>query len=122
MREREAIQRYPALVRAMAAHQGIVQSDGAGVSELKAHMSIQGWHASSRIRDDELQNIQQPTMFILGDNDPFGGPDDVRDGVDLIPNARLETMDSGHAVFFEYPERCAQLVREMRDPHTLDDE
>lgn len=116
VREREAIQRYPALVRAMAAHQDILQLDGAGVSELKAHFSILGWHASSRIRDQELQNLQQPTLIIWGDNDPFGAPDDVRNSIDLIPNIRFETMDSGHAVFLEHPERCAQFIREARAP------
>ena len=118
--EREAIQRYPSLIRAMAAHQNLLQSGGAGMSELKAHFSIWGWHASSRIRDDELQKIQQPTLLILGNNDPLGGPDDVRAGVELIPDARLETMDSGHAVFLEYPERCAQLIRETRDQDPTD--
>ena len=120
--EREAIQRYPALVRAMAAHQGILQSDGAGVSELKAHFSVRGYHSSSRIREEELRNLHQPTLIILGDNDPFRGPDDVRKGVDLIPDVRLETTDSGHAPFFAYPERCAQLIQEARDPGTIDDE
>ena len=118
--EREAIQRYPALVRAMAAHQGILESDGAGVSELKAHFSILGWHASSRIRDRELQNLQHPTLIIWGDNDPFGAPDDVRESVNLIPDVRFETLDSGHAVFLGHPERCAQLIREARDRDTID--
>ncbi|MFC7008309.1 alpha/beta fold hydrolase [Halalkalicoccus salilacus] len=120
VREREAIQRYPTLIRAMAAHQGILQSDGASVSELKAHFSLLGWHASSRIRDQELQNLQQPTLIIWGDNDPFGAPDDVRNSIDVIPKVRFETMDSGHVVFLEHPERCAQFIREARDPDTID--
>ncbi|MFC6812084.1 alpha/beta fold hydrolase [Natrialbaceae archaeon GCM10025810] len=116
--EREAIQRYPALIRAMAAHQDVIQARGAGMSELKAHFSIRGWRASSRIREEELRNIQQPTLAIWGTNDPFGTPEEVRDSIDLIPDVRLETMDSGHAVFLRYPERCAQLIHEMRERNT----
>ncbi|MFC7222743.1 alpha/beta fold hydrolase [Halalkalicoccus sp. GCM10025322] len=113
--ERESIQRHPALVRAMAAHQDDPQAVEAGLSEFKALFSARGWHSSVRIREEELRAIQQPTLVIWGENDPLGGPDDVRDGVDMIPDARFESATSGHVPFFAHPERSARLIREMRD-------
>lgn len=113
--ERESVQRYPALVRAIAAHQGDPRSAEAGLSEFNALLSLRGWRPSVRIREEELRALRQPTLVVWGENDPLGGPDDVRDGVDAIPDVRFESVAAGHVPFFAHPERCARLIREMRD-------
>jgi pimeloyl-ACP methyl ester carboxylesterase len=108
------VQNNPALVQAMAAHERDPTSSEAGLSELSAFFSIRGWHPSIRIRDDDLRAIQQPTLVIWGDHDPIGSPDDVRAGVQAIPDVRFETTPTGHGPFLTYPERCADLVRAFR--------
>lgn len=112
--ERETIRRYPALIRAIAAHERDAGSSEAGFSEFNALLSVRGWHPSVRIREDELRSLRPPTTIIWGEHDPLGEPDDVRDGVGLIPDARLETVESGHIPFLAHPERCVQIIREAR--------
>lgn len=116
--ERESIRRHPAFIRAIAAHERDPESAEAGRSEFKALTSVGGWRASIRIREDELRNLRQPTTIVWGDGDPLGGPDDVRDGIDAIPNVRLETVDAGHIPYLAHPELCARRIREARDGGT----
>jgi pimeloyl-ACP methyl ester carboxylesterase len=113
--EREAIQGHPAFIRAIAAADADPKSAKAGISEFDALGSILGWHSSARIEEDELRNLGHPTTVIWGDHDPLGAPGDVRDGVELIPDVRFETVDSGHIPYLAHPERCARLIRETRD-------
>lgn len=116
--ERDAIQHHPAFVQAIAAHERDSRSSEAGFSEFNALFSFRGWHSSVRLREDELRNLQHPTTIIWGENDPLAGPDDVRDGVERIPNARFETVDSGHIPYLAHPTRCAQIIREARGVDT----
>ncbi|MFB6184850.1 MAG: alpha/beta fold hydrolase [Haloarculaceae archaeon] len=109
--ERDAIQDYPALVRALAAHEYIPKAAEAGRSEFDALFSLRGWHSSARMSEAELQNLQHPTTVIWGDHDPLGGSDDVRESVKSIPDVRFETVDSGHIPFLTHPEQCARLIR-----------
>lgn len=112
--ERQSIQRYPALIRAIAAQQADPRSADAGRSEFKALISPTGWRSSIRIRESELRALQPPTLVIWGEHDTLGGPDAVRGAVGAIPRGRLESTAAGHAPFFSHPERCAQLIREAR--------
>lgn len=109
--ERDAIQDHPALIRALAAHEADPKAVDAGVSEFDALFSVRGWHRTARISEDELRDLQHPTTVIWGDRDPLGGPDDVRDAVEAIPDVRFETVDAGHMPFLSHAERCARLVR-----------
>lgn len=113
--EREAVQANPALLQAMAAHERDPESSEAGLSELSAFFSVRGWHPSVRIREDDLRDIQQPTLVVWGEHDPIGSPDDVRAGVEAIPDVRFETTPTAHGPFLTYPERCAELVRTFRN-------
>lgn len=72
---------------------------------------VEWWHPSNRLRRDELGDLRHPATTIWGDHDPLAGPEDVRDGVESIPNVRFETVDSGHIPYLSYPERCAQFTR-----------
>ena len=113
--EREAIQNYPALIQAMVAETRNPKSSEAMLSEFSAFFSVLGWHQSIRLREDELGAIRQPTLVVWGEHDPIGSPDDVRESIQAIPNARLETIPTAHAPFLSTPERCAELVRSFRD-------
>lgn len=112
--ERDAIQEYPALIRAIAAHEGDPKAAEAGFSEFNALFSIRGWHPTVRIREADLRGLTTPTTIVWGDNDPLGGPETVRGGVESIPDTRFEAVDAGHIPFLAYPERCGDLIREAR--------
>ena len=63
--------------------------------------------------DDELRAIDVPVQLIWGDRDPYGGPEIATRAAGLLPDARLEVLEGGHAPFLDDPERCAQLIREL---------
>lgn len=108
----DSILRYPALIRAKVAHDHIPRSTS--VQELRSMITFRGWRPDIRLREDDLRELQSPTMLIWGKHDWFGGPDQVRTAVGTIPDARLEEVGAGHAPWFGLPERCAHLIHEMR--------
>jgi 2-hydroxy-6-oxonona-2,4-dienedioate hydrolase len=110
--ERDVIQDHPAFIQALAAHEADPKAADTGFSEFNALVSIRGWRSSTRIRADEFRALQPPTTVIWGTHDTLGAPDDVRDSVELLPDVRFETVDSGHFPFLGHPERCAHLIRE----------
>ena len=113
--EREAITNHPAFIRAIATHEDDPEAAEAGFSEFNALFSVRGWHPTVQISEDDLQGLQPPTTVIWGDHDTLGGPEDVQDAVELIPDVRFEIVDAGHIPYLAHPERCAQLIREVRD-------
>lgn len=112
--EGDAITDHPAFVRAIAAHEADPKSVAAAVSEYNALLSLRGWRASVRLREDELRSIPRPTTLVWGANDPLGGPDAVREQVAWLPDARFEVVEAGHIPYLAHPARCAQLIRSAR--------
>lgn len=113
--ERDSIQSHPELIRTIAAHERDPKAAKAGLSELRSFIWAGGWRSSALLTEEELRALRRPTLMIWGDSDPLGLPEDVRSGVDSIPNRRFETIASGHVPFWRKPERCAELIREVRD-------
>jgi pimeloyl-ACP methyl ester carboxylesterase len=60
--------------------------------------------------DDELRRLAVPVLLIWGDADIYGPPAIADRALQLMPNARLEVLAGGHAVFLDNPERCAGLI------------
>ncbi|WP_433633113.1 alpha/beta fold hydrolase [Halomicrococcus sp. NG-SE-24] len=112
--EGETIQRYPALIRAKVAHDRIPRSVNERFGEFKSFLTVRRWRAATRLREAELRDLQHPTMFIWGEQDFLGSPNDVRESVEVIPDAHLVAMDAGHGPWLGQPAECAQLIREMR--------
>lgn len=110
----DAIRQYPALIRAKVVHDRTPRSIDVGPRELRTMITVRGWRSTIRLREEELRNLQQPSMFIWGEHDWFGGPDQVRETVETIPEARLEVLDAGHGPWFGHPGTCAELIQEMR--------
>lgn len=113
--ERETIQAYPTLIHAILAQDRNPRSDDVALSEFKLAQTIRGWSTSIRLQEDELSNIQQPTLVIWGENDPTGGSEDLRDAVERISDASLKPLDAGHFPWLGHPENCADLILEMRE-------
>lgn len=60
--------------------------------------------------EDELRRVVQPTLFVWGDRDVFGGPEYGRRACAIMPNARLEVIPGGHAPWWDDAKRCGELV------------
>jgi len=59
----------------------------------------------------ELDGLTTPTLFLWGDKDPLGTPDDGRRLVEQMPHARLEVVkDASHLVWLDQPDVCADAV------------
>lgn len=110
----DSILQYPALIRAKVAHDRTPRATSVGIEELRTMITVRGWRSATGLREDELGTVDQPTLFIWGEHDWFGGPDQIRDTVDLLPDARLEPVDAGHGPWLGHPERCAHLIQEIR--------
>ena len=112
--EREAITDHPTFIRAIAAHEDDPKAADAGFSEFNALFTVRGWHPTVRISEDDLRELQPPTTVVWGVHDTLGGPDDAREAVELIPDVQFEIVDAGHIPYLAHPERCAELIREVR--------
>ena len=73
--------------------------------------------AKSAIRNnlgDELNNIQQPTLLIWGNNDNVTPPFVAREFQKLIPNSELHFIDKcGHAPMMEVPEEFNTILHKF---------
>ena len=64
----------------------------------------------------ELDKLTAPTLFLWGDKDPLGTPDDGRRLAERMPHARLEVVrDASHLVWLDRPETCAAAVTAFLD-------
>lgn len=83
---------------------------------LRRFLTLTGPSRDMRITRDELRRVTQPTLFIWGKKDPFGSLDAGRMATDLMPEAHLEVVGTGHLPWWDEPEACARLVREFMTP------
>jgi pimeloyl-ACP methyl ester carboxylesterase len=65
-----------------------------------------------------LRGLRAPTLVVHGTEDQMLSPVNGDLVASMIPGARLELLDGvGHLLFWEQPERVAQLVREHATAH-----
>lgn len=112
--ERESIQNYPTLIRAIAHHEEIPESARAGLTEFRSLISSFGWRKQNRVAKEDLVDLQRPTTLVWGANDPLGKPGEVLGAVEQIPDSHFETLDTGHMPFLAHPGRCARIIRNSR--------
>lgn len=112
--EDETIQDYPSLVRVFVTQVQNPRSDAVDISEINSLLRLRGWRSSTRLREDELADLQPPTLAVWGDDDPLARPDAVRTIVERIPESRFERVDAGHLPWLGHPETCAEFILEMR--------
>lgn len=112
--EGETIQNYPSLIRLFVTQARNPRSSATEISEFNSVLRLRGWRPSTRLREDELANVQSSTLVVWGEDDLLGGPNAVRNTVARLPNSRLETLNAGHLPWLGHPEPCAELVLETR--------
>jgi pimeloyl-ACP methyl ester carboxylesterase len=83
--------------------------------------------AKSAIRNnlgEELNNIQQPTLLVWGQNDTITPPFVAREFQRLIPNSELHFIDKcGHAPMMEQPQAFNEILhkflKKLAEPATV---
>ncbi len=67
-----------------------------------------------KITDADMEHIENPTLMIWGDHDPFGGIDVGVKMEHIMPHAALATIsNSGHLPWIDQPEQNAQAIRDF---------
>ena len=74
-----------------------------------------GARQAVRLTLAEIANTSQPARFVWGERDPFGPPSAGEAARQVMPDARLTTLATGHPPWVDEPDRCAGIVQELLD-------
>ena len=107
MGESETIVRHPDLVDAIVAAGRDPVASATDLAEFRAILTPLGFRDSQRVHPDELRHLTVPTLLIWGDHDPVGTVDAAQAVASLMPDAQLEVVAAGHAVWFGDPKRIS---------------
>ena len=116
MGEQATLARRPDLIDLLVALGRDPVTDRAAKAEIRllvspfALLSRSGFRGRSRVRPDELRQVAMPTLIVWGERDPLGGVAVARAITDLIPNARLEVLPTGHGPWLGEPARTAAAI------------
>jgi pimeloyl-ACP methyl ester carboxylesterase len=117
--EKGTLASYPDLVDLLVAAGRDPVTDHAAMAEFRALispfalLSPSGFRRRSRVRPDELRQLAMPTLVIWGERDPVGSIPVARAVTELIPDARLEVLPTGHGPWLGQPLRTATKVTDF---------
>jgi 2-hydroxy-6-oxonona-2,4-dienedioate hydrolase len=80
---------------------------------IAAVTTIAGAKFDYRLSANALQQVNCPVQFLWGEKDPFGGLEVARQVADVMPNARLHEMRTGHLPFLDNPQETGRIIREF---------
>jgi 2-hydroxy-6-oxonona-2,4-dienedioate hydrolase len=80
---------------------------------ISAVATLKGANPKYQLGADQLRRVQQPVQFVWGEKDPFGDLDIARQAVEIMPDARLHEMRTGHLPFLDRPEETGHVIREF---------
>lgn len=78
---------------------------------IAAVTTIRGATTKYILGPEALEQVQCPVQFIWGDKDPFGGIAVARLMVEIMPNARLHEMQTGHLPFLDKPKETGRIIK-----------
>ncbi len=115
-RERETLAGYPDLVDLFVAGFADPIADRVGRAEIRvfaspfALLSPSGVRRRARARPDELRQLAMPTLMVWGERDPLGGASVAQAVTEMIPDARLEVLPTGHGPWLGQPTQTAAAI------------
>jgi pimeloyl-ACP methyl ester carboxylesterase len=89
----------------------------AWLSLMETVLNVRGATREFVLDAADLGNVRQPTQFVWGDNDVFGGVDIGRQAVAAMPNAELQVIAGSHVPYIDNPGECARLTNEYLRQH-----
>jgi 2-hydroxy-6-oxonona-2,4-dienedioate hydrolase len=119
MGEKATLARHPDLVDLLVAAGRDPITDRAANAEFRALispfalLSPSGFRRRGRVRPDELRQLAMPTLVLWGERDPVGSIPVARAAAELIPDARLEVLPTGHGPWLGQPTRTAATVADF---------
>jgi pimeloyl-ACP methyl ester carboxylesterase len=116
MGERETISNHPNLIELLVAANrdrvaaSVARAEARALVSPFALLSRGGFRRRSRVRPDELRRLAMPTLLIWGEREPLGAVSVGRETTDLIPNAGLRVLPTGHVPWLGQPAATAAAV------------
>ncbi len=87
------------------------------LSTLHALLHLRGSRPEMRLTAEQLARMDQPTLLIWGQDDPFGSPEVGERMVRAMPDAELHVVGGGHAPWLTQSERIGPIAtRFLRQP------
>jgi pimeloyl-ACP methyl ester carboxylesterase len=74
-------------------------------------------HPDAVITDEDLAACPVPTLLLWGEDDRVQSPTAGQRAAAALPHGRLEVLPGGHALWFEQPERCGDLLSTFLAAH-----
>jgi pimeloyl-ACP methyl ester carboxylesterase len=118
-REKATLARHPDLVDLLVAARRDPITDRAAKAEFRelvspfALLTPSGFRRRAGVRPDELRRLVMPTLVLWGEQDPVGSVAVARAVAELIPNAQLEVLPTGHGPWLGQPTRTAAAVADF---------
>lgn len=119
MGEKATISNHPDLIDLIAAANGdpiatsVARAEARVLVSPLALLSPAGFRHRSRVRPDELRRVAVPTLLIWGEREPLGSVSVGREATELIPEARLQVLPTGHVPWLGQPTQTAAAVLEF---------
>lgn len=110
MGERDTIVRYPDLIESVAAAGRDPIASAANLAELRAVVSVLGFRPAMRVSPEDLRRLKVPTLLVWGEHDPVGAVEVAQATANLISDAQLELLPSGHVPWLGNPDRVSELL------------
>lgn len=111
MGEGETIGRHPLLIDALIAAASDPVANQVAHEELTSMLrGVVGFRPEQRFANDELGRIEHDVLMIWGTRDPLDAGNAVARVTSLLPNARAEVLDAGHAPWLGDPAGFARLM------------
>ncbi len=103
---------HPEIVALYHAARGLPRYDATLAAVFQASMRAGGRpRRECLITDDELRRLAQPTLFVWGEQEPFGAPEAARRAAGLMPDARVEVVPGAwHHPWLADPAGIGRLV------------
>lgn len=87
------------------------------LSMLHTLLRLRGSRPETRLTAGQLARIDQPTLLVWGEDDPFGPPEVGRRMVEIMPAAELHVVGGGHAPWLTGSERIGRMVERFLRRH-----
>jgi pimeloyl-ACP methyl ester carboxylesterase len=94
----------------VAAYQKLPDYAKAWSTLVERCLTLRGAVPDVRLGEEELQRVQQRTLFVWGDGDVFGAPEIGERAVRVMPGAEIEAVSGGHLPWLDEPESCAVIA------------
>jgi 2-hydroxy-6-oxonona-2,4-dienedioate hydrolase len=79
---------------------------------------LRGPRPENRLNEEQLRQVQQPTMFLWGTNDPFGSSETGRHIAQLLPHSEFHAIQgAGHLPWLSNLSECGHLIWDFLANH-----